>query len=164
MPSIAYTIKVNNFKDANGNAVVPFSSSFTTGSTAAAGGLTLVSTNIPFGATGVSNTQPIILTFSQILDPTTVNSNTLLVMNSWNSNYGLAGTYTVSGAQVTFTPTAVAKWVGDHNCQPYLSRFVRDIYNDSVFGSRIASAAIPRSVGSTVPNAIGPAFFVPSAK
>jgi hypothetical protein len=105
-PSITYTVKVNHFSDVNGNAVVPFSSTFTTAATAATGGLTLVSTNIPFGATGVSNTQQIILTFSQILDPTTVNSNTLLVMNSWNSNYGLAGTYAVSGNQVTFTPTS----------------------------------------------------------
>ena len=103
---ITYTVKVNGFTDANGNAVVPFSSTFTTGGTASTGGLTLLSTNIPYGATGVSVTSPIILTFSQILDPTTVNSTTLEVMNGWNSNYGLAGTYSVSGAQVTFTPTS----------------------------------------------------------
>ncbi len=106
LPNITYSVKVGGFWDAVGNPVVPLNSTFTTGSTTSGGGLTLVSTNIPLGATGVSATQPIILTFSQILNPTSVNSNTLLVMNSWNSNYGLAGTYTVSGNQVTFTPTS----------------------------------------------------------
>ena len=105
-PSVTYTVKVNGFNDANGNAVVPFTSTFKTGSTASSGGLTFLSSNIPNGSTGVSVTQPIIMTFSQILDPTTVNSNTLQVMNSWNGNYGLAGTYVVNGAQVTFTPTS----------------------------------------------------------
>ncbi len=103
---ITYTVKVNGFSDANGNAVGPFTSTFTTGSAASAGGLTLVSTNIPNGATGVSVTSPIIFTFSQTLDPATVNTGTMLVMNGWNGNYGLAGTYAVSGAQVTFTPTS----------------------------------------------------------
>ncbi|MGA3371748.1 MAG: Ig-like domain-containing protein [Terracidiphilus sp.] len=99
-----YTVNVSGFKDANGNAVVPSSTTFTTGSAAATGGLSFTSSNITNGATGVSATQQIIMTFSQILDPTTVNANTLKVMNSWNSNLGLAGTYAVSGNQVTFTP------------------------------------------------------------
>jgi hypothetical protein len=103
---IVYTVKVSGFTDANGNTVVPYSSTFTTGSAAATPGLTVTSTNIPNGSTSVSNTQAIILTFSQILDPNTVNSATLKVMNGWNSNQGLAGTYAISGAQVTFTPTS----------------------------------------------------------
>jgi hypothetical protein len=102
---ITYTVKVAGFTDANGNAVTPFSSSFTTGTLASAGGLTLSSANIANGATGISTTSKIILQFSQILDPATVNSNTLEIMNGWNSNAGLAGTYAVSGNQVTFTPT-----------------------------------------------------------
>jgi hypothetical protein len=103
---IMYTVKVNGFTDANGNAVGPFSSTFTTGGTASTGGLTLLSTNIPNGSINVLTTQQIILTFSQTLDPTTVNSSTLQVMDSWNSGYGLAGTYVVNGAQVAFTPTS----------------------------------------------------------
>jgi hypothetical protein len=102
--SSTYTVKVSNFTDAMGNAVAPTSSSFTTSTTSSTPGLTLTSTNIVFGATGVSSTQQIIMTFSQILDPATVNSSTLKVMNGWNSNYPLAGTYAVSGNQVTFTP------------------------------------------------------------
>ncbi len=103
-PSTTYTINVSGFTDANGNAVVPYSSTFTTGTAAVSGGLTVVSTNISNGSTGVSSTQPIIINFSQILDPATVNSATLKVMNGWNSNNAIAGTYTVSGNSVTFAP------------------------------------------------------------
>ncbi len=99
-----YTVNVAGFTDANGNAVAPFSSTFTTGAAVSTTGLSLTSTNISWGATVTNPLQPIILVFSQILDPTTVNANTLKVMNSWNSNLGLAGTYAVSGNTVTFTP------------------------------------------------------------
>ena len=103
-PSATYTVDVSGFDDVNGNLVTPFSSTFTTGTAANPPGLSLTSTNVPYGATGVSPTQQLVLTFNQILDPTTVNSSTLEVMNGWNSNYGLAGTYVVSGSTVTFTP------------------------------------------------------------
>jgi len=99
-----YTITASGFTDTNGNTVVPYNGTFTTGSVAAAGGLTLVGANIANGSTVTNNMQPIVLTFSQILDPATVNSNTLLVMKTWNSALGLAGTYVVAGNQVTFTP------------------------------------------------------------
>ncbi|HEY5329958.1 MAG TPA: Ig-like domain-containing protein [Acidobacteriaceae bacterium] len=105
-PSSTYTVKVANFTDASGNAVTPVSSTFTTSAAASTPGLTLISTNIPFGSANVSATQQIILTFSQILDPSTVNSSTLKVMQGWNSNYPLAGAYAVNGNQVTFTPTS----------------------------------------------------------
>ena len=105
-PGITYTIKVSGFTDAMENAVAPVSSTFTTGAAASTTGLTLTSTNIPFGSTNVSATQQIVLTFSQTLDPATVNASTLKVMDSWNSNYPLAGTYAVNGNQVTFTPTS----------------------------------------------------------
>ncbi len=103
-PSATYTAKVSGFTDTSGNSVTPASASFTTSTSAATDGLFLASTNIPNNATDVSATQPIVLTFSQILNPTTVNSSTLKVMNTWNSNLGIAGTYTVVGDQVTFTP------------------------------------------------------------
>ena len=102
-PSTTYTVKVSGFADANGNTVTPPHDLYH---------------RQPFGTVdsilhehqyreqcdGDYNTQQIILTFSQILDPATVNSSTLMVMNGWNSNYGHAGTYSVNGNQVTFTP------------------------------------------------------------
>jgi hypothetical protein len=100
-----YTVNVSGFTDANGNAVVPSGTTFITGGTASGGGLTFTGANINNNATVTSTTQQIILTFSQILDPATVNSSTLQVMDTWNSNRGIAGTYAVSGNQVTFTPT-----------------------------------------------------------
>jgi hypothetical protein len=102
--STIYTVNVSGFTDVNGNAVVPSTTTFTTGGTSSGGGLSFTGSNIGWGATVTNTSQPIILTFSQILDPTTVNSNTLEVMVGWNSNRGIAGTYSVSGNQVTFTP------------------------------------------------------------
>jgi hypothetical protein len=101
-----YTVSVSGFTDTDGNSVLPYSGSFTTGALAATGGLTFVSSNISNGATVTNPLQPITLTFSQFLIPTTVNSSTLEVMNGWNSNLGLAGSYVVTGSQVTFTPSS----------------------------------------------------------
>ena len=109
-----YTVKVNNFTDADGNAVVPSTTTFTTGTAALTGGLTLTGaiTSNAGGALSAYNLQ-ICLTFSQLLDPSTVNATTLEVMNGWNSNYGLAGSYQVGGScgtnavgnnTVVFTP------------------------------------------------------------
>jgi hypothetical protein len=104
--STIYTVQISGFNDANGNAVVPSTTTFTTGGTTSAGGLTYTGANINNGATVTSSTQPIVLTFSQSLDPATVNSSTLEVMDTWNSTRGIAGTYVVNGNQVTFTPTS----------------------------------------------------------
>jgi hypothetical protein len=103
---ITYTVNVSGFTDANGNVVTPSNTTFTTGTVAATGGLTLTSTSIVNGANVTNNLSPITLTFSHILNPATVNTSTLLVMNGWNSNYGLAGTYAVNGNAVTFTPSS----------------------------------------------------------
>jgi hypothetical protein len=107
--STTYTANVTGFTDANGNSVVPSTTTFTTGTLASGGGLTFTGSNIGSGATVTNPVQPIVMNFSQALIPATVNSSTLEVMDTWNSNRGLAGTYTVgTGAnanQVTFTPS-----------------------------------------------------------
>jgi len=103
--STTYTVKVSGFRDADGNLVVASTTTFTTGAIAASGGLTLTSTSIANGANVTNNVSPITLTFSQTLNPSTVNLSTLLVMNSWNSSWGIAGSYVVSGNSVTFTPS-----------------------------------------------------------
>jgi hypothetical protein len=105
-----YTVNVSGFADPNGNAVVPATATFTTGTSASNGGLTLTGNNIGSnGTTGVSTTSPITLTFNQILDPATVNGSTFMVNVNGNTNQGLAGTLSVgTGAnanQITFTPT-----------------------------------------------------------
>jgi hypothetical protein len=100
-----YTVNVSGFTDANGNTVVPSTgNTFTTAGTSVTGGLSVTSTNINNGATGVSATSPIIFTFNHVLDPATVNNGTLGVFVGWNSNHALAGSLTVNGNQITFTP------------------------------------------------------------
>ncbi len=107
-----YTVKVNGFTDANGNAVVPSTTSFTTGTTAATGGLTLSTWSPNTGSNSTNNLQPIVLNFSQPLNPATVNTSTLLVMDTWNSNYGLAANYAFSNNNntVTITPATGTQW------------------------------------------------------
>ncbi|WP_263376654.1 Ig-like domain-containing protein [Granulicella aggregans] len=101
----AYTVKTGSFTDANGNAVVPYASGFSTGATAAAtGGLTLISSNIANGAGNVSTTQPVTLVFSQVINAETVNANTFLVTVNGSTSYNLAGNFAVNGNTVTFTP------------------------------------------------------------
>jgi hypothetical protein len=111
---ITYTVNVSGFTDANGNAVTPYSEGFITGAAASAGGLTFTGSNITWGATVGHTDEQICMTFNQNIDPATVNSNTLQVMNTWNGNRGISGTYTVGGLcgttpvgnnVVTFTPT-----------------------------------------------------------
>jgi hypothetical protein len=99
-----FTVNVSGFTDANGNTVVPSNTTFTTGSTSADGGLTVTSTNIGNGATGVSATSPIIFTFNHVLNPATVTSSTLDVFDGWSGFHPLAGTLSVNGNQITFTP------------------------------------------------------------
>ncbi len=111
-----YTVNVSGFTDASGNPVVPSSTTFTTGTSASGGGLTLVSSSFPYTtpyATNVSTSAQIVLVFSQILDPTTVNSSTMEVMDTWNSNQPLAATYAVNGNTVTITP--VVQWPANTN-------------------------------------------------
>ena len=72
------------------------------------------------GVTGVSTGTTISLNFNHAVDPLTVNANTLPIMIGWNSNQQVAGTYTVSGNNVLFTPAGplpvnTTIWVGACN-------------------------------------------------
>jgi len=99
-----YTVQVSGFTDASGNAVVSSNTAFTTTGTTTTGGLSITSTNIGNGATNVSSTSPIILTFNHVLNPATVNSGTIDVFDGWSGFHPLAGSLTVNGNQITFTP------------------------------------------------------------
>ena len=105
-----YTVNVANFTDANGNAVTPSTTTFTAGAAASTPGFSWIQANdIPsYGATGVSapTSTTISLQFTQLLDPATVNINTMPVMVGSNNNQSLAGTWAVNGNVATFTPSA----------------------------------------------------------
>jgi hypothetical protein len=102
--SKVYNVSVSGFSDIDGNPVTTFTSSFTTGTTAyGSGSFTLVSTSPVNGATGVSVTSPVTITMSNLIDAASVNPNTVYVYVNSTSDV-VAGSYSVSGAAVTFTP------------------------------------------------------------
>src|SRR5258708_28830480 len=103
--STTYTVNVSGITDQAGNIVVRFTSSFTTGASGVADTTrpSVSSVSPANGASGVAVTSSIVLTFNEAVDPTTVNNGTIPISVS---GYGgvLAGSYTVNGAVVTFTP------------------------------------------------------------
>ena len=97
-----YNVSVGGFKDVEGNAVTTFNSSFTTGA-ATYTSFSLVSTSPANGAVGVSVSSPVTFNMSNLINAASVNPNTVYVyVNA--TNQVVAGTYSVSGAAVTFTP------------------------------------------------------------
>jgi YD repeat-containing protein len=105
--STTYTVTVSGFTDQAGNSVMPFTSTFMTGTSGIANTTTptVVSVSPVFGANSVSVSSPIVLTFNEALDATTVTESTVPI--SVNGLGGvLAGSYSLdgTGTVVTFTP------------------------------------------------------------
>jgi large repetitive protein len=97
-----YNVSVGGFNDVQSNPVKAFASSFTTGNiTYGSSSFTLVSTNPVNGANNISVTSTVTITMSNQIDPASVNTQNVEVAYGSNS---VAGTYTVSGATITFTP------------------------------------------------------------
>ena len=102
--SKVYNVSVSGFKDIDGNAVTTFTSSFTTGTTAyGSGSFSLVSTSPASGATGVSVTSPVTFTMTNNYQCGVGERNTVYVYVA-STSYVIAGSYSVNGATVTFTP------------------------------------------------------------
>ena len=106
--STTYNVSVSGFQDSEGNPVIPFTSSFTTGTNATPvgpGSLTAIAVTPANLATNVSNTAQVVITFSEAVNPATLNN--ILVRDASAGYNNLAGTWAVTGAngaQVTFTP------------------------------------------------------------
>ena len=102
--STVYNVSVGGFKDAEGNTVTTFTSSFITGTVAFGTGSFTVSATTPVsGATGVSVTSPVTFTMTNLINPASANSSTISVYDSVAGAY-VAGSVSVSGNAVTFTP------------------------------------------------------------
>ena len=117
-----FTINVQNATDYVGNVITPFSSQFSTGTGADTSNGIVLSFNPPNTQGAASPTPPatktpvpvnstIVVSYSKLVDPLTVNSNTLHVQT--NNGLLISGTYTVDnsgnnspGGIVTFTPEA----------------------------------------------------------
>ncbi|PZR89259.1 MAG: hypothetical protein DLM67_19320, partial [Candidatus Nephthysia bennettiae] len=101
--STLYTVTVGGFTDLAGNAVQAFTSSFTTGTSAApdTSPFTVTAVAPLNNATAVPVTTTVTLTFNKPVNPVTVNIGTL---SATANGVTVAGGYAVSGATVTFTP------------------------------------------------------------
>ncbi|MGH8551266.1 MAG: Ig-like domain-containing protein [Methylococcales bacterium] len=103
--STSYSVAVSGLRDVAGNAMAPFSSAFQTGASAVPDttGPGVVSISPASGATGVAVNTTIIWTFNELIDPGTVGESSMPVtIDGFSGN--VAGSYTVAGATVTFTP------------------------------------------------------------
>lgn len=103
-----YTVSVSGVTDQAGNTLVPFTASFTTGasSTADTTKPSVASVSPTNGATGVSVGTPIVLTFNEAMDGSTVNNSSVTFTPS-TSVGTLAGSYSLNsaGTVLTFTPS-----------------------------------------------------------
>ncbi len=104
--STVYKVSVGGFNDVEGNAVTAFTSTFTTGSGAyGSGSFTLLSTSPLNGATNVSVTSPVTFTMSNLINPASVKPQSVEVcFHACGAEY-VAGSFSVSGKTVTFTPS-----------------------------------------------------------
>jgi hypothetical protein len=96
-------------KDLSGNALAGnFAWSFTTGSTIDTSPPTIVSTNPANSATGICTNKSVNVTFSEAMDPSTINTATFSVATSAAPGTPLAGvvTYNVLSNVATFTTTS----------------------------------------------------------
>src|SRR5579859_2486693 len=107
--STTYTVTASGFTDQAGNLVVPFTSTFTTGTSGVANTNrpTVTAVSPANGASGVSVASAIVVTFNEAIDAATVNLNTVPIFaNGFGGQ--LAGSYGVdaTGKVVTFTPAS----------------------------------------------------------
>ena len=107
-----YTISVPaaGFTDQDGNPVAAFSSTFTTGTSASAEASsfhgTIAMTNPAPGTAGVAITSSITATFSQALNPDSLNSTTFQVYENNSNSEQIAGTVTnPTSNTLVFTPS-----------------------------------------------------------
>ncbi|MBD9358871.1 Ig-like domain-containing protein [Methylomonas albis] len=98
-----YSVVLDGLYDYIGNKLAPVTSHFTTAATATAdtAGATVTITPAS-GASGISVNTPISFTFSEAIDPTTLDSG--ITVNASGYSGELAGTFARNGNVVTFSP------------------------------------------------------------
>ena len=107
--STTYTVAVSGVTDQAGNTIVPFTSTFSTGASNATNTTVpaIVTVSPVNGASGVAVGSPVVLTFNESIDLTTVNDTTVPIsVNGYGGT--VAGTYSLdaTGTVLTFTPTS----------------------------------------------------------
>ena len=107
-PSTQYTINVSGFTDVDGNAVQPFTSSFTTGSATYTCCGTVVSFTPANGAVGVAPSTPVVVQFDRSVYPPSAVYGAIQLADATDNNNPIGGTIALStdGITLTFTPSA----------------------------------------------------------
>ncbi len=133
-----YSVSVGGFQDQNGNTVQTFTSTFKTGSAAEAGGSFSVLSITPGDGTTISkNTTPIVLTFSDAIDPATISS---VLVRDQNDGYAeVAGTWSVNGTVATFTP--LSPYPANHSINVYTNGYVYDLAGETAYSYTTFTAA-----------------------
>ncbi|VAW72830.1 hypothetical protein MNBD_GAMMA15-2036, partial [hydrothermal vent metagenome] len=152
-----YDILVTGLVDLGGNALLPFADSFTTDL------LGIEDTVRPSvavvspisGASGVIVDTPIVVTFNEVVDPTSVSADSIpLTVDGFNGS--VAASYVVSGNQVTITPFNPLP--GNSRVRPRVnsSTQVRDLAGNTAFSfssffdtAAILDAAVPEIISIT---------------
>ncbi len=152
-PGAAYTVNVGAgaFADANGNPVSAFQSTFTTDTAGTIGSGGLYLSNSPSVTTNSSGAQVFTLTFSQLLDPNSVNPNTLKFMYGPNQSLAISGTYAVSSNLVSFTPTT--SYPAGTNIYVYTCNGPTDVLGEYFSGcwNQLTSFYVSSGLADTVP-------------
>jgi hypothetical protein len=134
-----YTVKASGFTDLANNPVTSFTSTFSTSPAVEAGPLKVLSIIPANGQTNVPTGSAITITFNEPVNPVTVNTLNVLVVE-YATGYTVAGNFSVNGSVVTWTPstpmpasTLMAVYVGvyygdvqdyaGNNCQTASSTF-----------------------------------------
>ena len=145
-----YTVDVANAADLAGNAVMPATSTFSTGTTTAtANQLSVIAVVPPQGTLDVPVTTPIQVTFSAAINPASVGLNTMTLWTSAN----LAATYQVSGNVATITPTGPLPGNTQINLQVYgvqdLAGNANNYYYEWFWTAAVFDTTAPTVIGVT---------------
>ena len=126
-PSTTYTVNVAGAKDVDGNVMSPYSWNFTTSNSSVGDNTqgTINSISPANGAANVAVNTPVVVTFSKPVDPLSLNSQSLYVVdNTVGASWGGAITVSSDGMSATFTPNF--PYAGNHQICAYVS------YNSSI--------------------------------
>ena len=147
--STSYAVAVGGFKDPEGNAVTPFTSSFSTGSSSApvsgAFGATATPAN---GTTITGNSQQIVVTFGRAINPVSVAN--IQVADQSNNYYNIAGSWTVNGAVATFTPAN--PYPANAIIRVYTQDLVRDLAGNTDNASVVTTFTAGSGADLTAPS------------
>jgi len=112
-----------------------------------AGALVAVSVTPANGTTLSSNTTPVVITFSEPIDPSTVGN--ILVRDESLGYYEIAGSWSVSGAVATFTP--LSPYPANHVIQVWTQDLVRDFAGNTDTAYIVTTFTAANSADTTSP-------------